>query len=130
MSIRRHPLWNIVFEKNDTVVCRAVLDYQRRQKCFGEVCVICQQDIRKVSEGYRTDSCGHAYHWKCLLKYLYINLRDLGYCDCPQCRQEITYADVIFLHLKSRRRRRPCNEILVEMEKIENTINFCIGRRI
>jgi hypothetical protein len=69
-----------------------------KYKCYiklGEKCPICYESIMMKSSAFLT-VCGHAYHKKCLFKYLeykWLSTSFITSVKCPMCRCSVGYPE-------------------------------------
>jgi len=59
---------------------------------IGEECPICYDKILHRKHAFLTD-CGHAFHYKCIIDYDYINTFTKNGIYCPLCREDMGYYD-------------------------------------
>lgn len=69
-------------------------------KCYikyGEICPICREEIITKNSAFITN-CGHAYHKKCLFKYIqikWLTSKQTSVARCPMCRTSLGYPEFI-----------------------------------
>lgn len=66
------------------------LDIKKYKKCKADdiECCICYSNISK-SEYIRELNCNHAFHKKCIDKWLLISMKEKEIISCPICRTTI-----------------------------------------
>lgn len=75
-------------------------DRSHSPPCPPDICTICLEDLEE-GEGVNLLYCFHRFHYPCISQWLYIQLNELRWPQCPICRAlvPLTLTNSLFVHI-------------------------------
>jgi hypothetical protein len=121
-GIQKHSIIYIYISGDDILrrkIKRDIIDNLqiRHYIKIGEECSICYEKILNRKTAFLTD-CGHAFHYKCIIDYDFINIFNKNGVYCPLCREDMGYYDDM------KDKYKESNNIFDKLEDFETNIKL------